>query len=273
MRTRPIPGSSSPRPPLKMACAFVGVVLILTLSFAGTLQAALDESKALRERATAFWEARVKGDWATVYDYLSGKEISSATKQQYVDYSKEKGPFVYVSYKIGDVEVADDTGWVKTAFSLRPMRFPEYPPNRVDQWQIWEKRDGKWFPVPNERLVNEHNLPPSLRPLKEERAVTARADAFWQTREKGDYAALYEYLTPSFREKISKEEFLSKKALNIYVEHEVHLAQVQGDRASVRVTVGSRPNDPNLTKMAPEFETVEQDWIKVKDQWYIDVEE
>ena len=47
--------------------------------------------------------------------------------------------------------------------------------------------------------------------------------------------------------------------------------EVEGDRAKVRITVGSRPNDPNLTKMDPEHETIVQDWIKVKDQWYVDV--
>jgi hypothetical protein len=272
VRNRRIPGVYLPWCFLKAACAIVGMLIILTISLAGPLHAAQDETKALRERATTLWEARVKGDWGTVYDYLSeSKEIGTATKQQYIDFSKEKGPFVYVSYKVGEVEVDEDTGWVKTAFALRPLRFPEYPPNRVEQWQLWEKRDGKWYPIPKERMADEPKLPPSLRPLKEERAVTARADGFWQAREKSDYGSLYQYLPPSFREKVSKEEFLGKSALNVYVDHQVHWAEVEGDRANVRVTVGSRPNDPNLTKMDPNYETILQEWIKVKDQWYLDV--
>jgi hypothetical protein len=255
----------------KAPYAIVGMLLVLTLSLAGSVQAAQDENKALRERATAFWEARVKGDWGTVYDYLSGKEIGSATKQQYIDFSKEKGPFAYVSYKLGEVDVDGDTGWVKTAFDLRPTRFPTYPPNHVDQWQVWEKRDGKWYPIPKERQEDEPKLPPRVRPLKEERAVIDRANAFWQAREKGDYALLYQYLSPSFTETVPKEEFLSKKALYMYVEHEIHWAEVEGDHAKVRVTVGTRPNDPNLTKMDPTQETIVQEWIKVKGQWYVDV--
>jgi hypothetical protein len=260
-----------PKRSLKAACAMFGMFFLLSLSFAAPLHAAQDETKALRERATTLWEARVKGDWGTVFDYLSGKEIGNATKQQYIDFSKEKGPFVYLSYKLGEVEVDGDIGWVKTAFSLRPQRFPEYPPNRVDQWHVWEKRDGNWYPIPRERMDDEPRLPPSLRPIKEERAVTARADGFWQAREKGDYGALYQYLAPSFREKVSKEEFLSKTALNIYVDHQIHWAAIEGDRAIVRLTVGSRPNDPNLSKMDPNYETTGQEWIKVKDQWYLDV--
>jgi len=266
-----IPFLFLPRPLLKTAHLIVGMLLILTLSLAGSLQAAQDESKALRERATALWEARVKGDWGTVFDYMSGKEIGDATKQQYIDFSKEKGPFIYVSCKLGEVEVDGNTGWVKTAFALKPLRFPDYPPNKLEQWQVWEKRDRKWYPVPKERLENEPDLPPRLRPIQEERAVTARADGFWQAREKGDYALLYQYLSPSFKEKVNKEEFLSKKALNLYVDHEIHWAQVQGDRANVRLTVGSRPNDPNLTKMTPNYELIVQEWIKVKDQWYVDI--
>jgi hypothetical protein len=270
MRNCRIPVFSWLRPLLKGPCAVLGMLLILSLSLAGSLQAAQDESKALRERATAFWEARVKGNWGTVYDYLSGSEIGSASKEDYVTFTKEKGPFVYLSYKVGEVDVDGDTGWVKTAYDIRPLRFPGYPPNHLEQWLVWEKRDGKWYPIPKERQEDEPKLPPRLRALKEERAVIARANEFWQAREKADYALLYQYLSPTYTKQISKEEFLEKKALYVYVEHTILWAEVEGDRAKVRVTVGTRPTDPNLTKMAPAHETIVQEWIKVKDQWYVD---
>jgi hypothetical protein len=252
-------------------CAMMGIILILSLTLANPLQAAQDDSQALRERATAFWQARVKGDWGTVYDYLSGAEIGSATKEEFVKFSNEKGPFVYPSYKLGEIEVDGDMGWAKTSFDIRPMRFPDYPPNHLEQWQVWEKRDGKWYPVPKEEQENVPKLPPRLRPLKEENAVIARANQFWQAREKADYALLYEYLPPAYREKVPKEAFLSKKALYIYVEHRILWAQIDGDHAKVRVTVGTRPTDPNLTKMDPMFDTTVQEWIKVKDQWYVNI--
>jgi hypothetical protein len=259
------------RPLLKAPCAIVGMLLILNLSLVGSLQAAQDESKALRERATAFWEARVKGDYGTVYDYLSGSEVGSATKEEYVNFTKEKGPFVYLSYKLGEVDVDGETGWVNTAFDIRPLRFPGYPPNHIEQWLVWEKVDGKWYPIPKERQEEEPKLPPRLRPLKEERAVIARANEFWQAREKADYALLYEYLSPIYTKQIPKEEFLGKKAFYVYVDHEIHWAEIEGDHAKVRVTVGTRPSDPNLTKLDPSHETTIQEWIKVKGQWYLDV--
>jgi hypothetical protein len=271
------PSHSSPggRFFLKTSFALAATFLIFGLLGSGSLQAAQDERKALTERATAFWEARVKGDWATVFDYLSESERKGGTKEQYVTFSKEKGPFHYLSFKLGDVEVEGDVGWVKTAFEVEPMKFPGLPPNKLDTWQVWEKRDGKWYPIPNERQQEVPKLPPrpDLRNLKEESAVIGRANEFWQAREKEDYKSVYQYLPPAFREKVPADEFLSKKALNTYVRHSIHWAEVSGDHAKVRITVDFRPNDPNLTKMDPSRETIMQEWIKVNNQWYLDIRE
>jgi len=257
----------------KVSFGLVTMFLLLALLGVTPLQAAQDEQKALTERATAFWQARVKGDWATVYDYLAESEKQGGTKEQYVTFSKEKGPFHYLSYKLGNVEVDGNVGWVKTAFEVEPTRFPGLPPNKIDTWQPWEKRDGQWYPIPHEQLQDVPKLPPNLRPLKEESAVIARANEFWQAREKEDYKTVYQYCPPAFREKVPAEEFLSKKALNTYVKHSVHWAEVSGDQAKVRITVDYRPNDPNLTKMEPSRETIMQQWIKVNNQWYLDIRE
>ena len=253
--------------------SFILVAMLLTLDLlaVGSLQAAQDERKALTERATALWQARVKGDWATAFDFLSDTEKRGGTKEQYIAFSKEKGPFHYLSYKLGDVEVDGDVGWVKTAYEVEPTRFPGLTPSKLDLWQVWEKRDGQWFPVPNARLQDVPKLPPRLRPLKEESAVTARANEFWQAREKEDYKSVYQYCPPAFREKVTAEEFLSKKALNVYLGHSILWAEVTGDHAKLRVAVDYRPNDPNLTKMEPTRETILQEWIKVNNQWYLDI--
>ncbi len=153
------------------------------------------------------------------------------------------------------------------------MQFPGLPPHHMDTVQLWEKRDGNWYPIPKDRQEDVPRLPPRLRPLKEENAVMARANEFWQAREKGDYGTVYQFCAPAFREKVAKEEFLSKKALNIYVGHQILFAEVAGDRAKVKATIAYRPNDPSLTKIDPAEETVMQEWIKVKDQWYLDVKE
>lgn len=250
----------------------VAMVLVLNLSLVGGLQAAQDDSKALKERAKAFWEARVKGDWATVYDYLSEAELGGHTKEQYIAFSKEKGPFTYHSYTLGEVDVDGDLGWVKTVCDFSPTQFPGVRPTHLDRWEIWEKADGKWYPLPRQQYEDYPKLPPRLRPLDAEKAVTARANGFWQAREKNDYASIYQYCSPAFRESMPVEEFLSKKAQYLYVSHQILWTEVQGDRANVRVTVGYRPNDPHLTKMAPVQETIVQPWVKIDNQWFLDIE-
>jgi len=258
---------------LKAPVALLAVFLFLGLLGSGSLQAAQDERKALTDRAKAFWDARVKGDWGTVFDFLADSEKKGGTKEQYIAFSKEKGPFRYLSYKLEDVEVESDTGWVKTAYELEPTRFPGLPPNKVNTWQVWEKWEGQWFPIPTDRQQEVPKLPPRLRPVKEESAVMARANEFWKAREKDDYKSVYQMLPPAFREKVPADEFLGKKALNTYVSHTVQWAEVSGDRAKVRITVDYRPNDPNLTKIDPQQEIILQQWLKVNNQWYLDVPE
>jgi hypothetical protein len=248
------------------------MVLVSSLVLVGTLQAAQDDSKALRERAKAFWEARVKGDWTTVYDFLSEAETGGATKEQYAAFSKEKGPFTFLSYQLGEVETEGDMGWVKTVCSFTPTSFPGVRPSHMDRWEIWEKADGKWYPVSRQQYENYPQLPPRLRPLAEEKAVTARANGFWVAREKNDYSSVYQYCSPEFKGRIPAEEFLLKKAQYLYVSHRILWAEVQGDQAKVRITVGYRPNDPHLTKMAPIEETIVQPWVKVNNEWYVDIE-
>ena len=261
----------SGRPYFGRRLVMTAMFLMVSLTLAGSLFAAQDEAKALRERATAFWEARVKGDWATVFDYLSEAERKGGTKDQYVEFTKEKGPFRYLSYKLGDVDVEGDLGWVKTAFSVTPMRFPGARPDQVDRWMVWEKRDGQWYPLTSKEEESVPKLPPRLRPVNEEKLVSARTNDFWQAREKGDYARIYQLCAPAFRQKVSETSFLSKKARNIYVGHRIEWAEVAGDHARVKVEVSFRPDDPQLTKMEPSQQTIFQQWIKVDKQWYLDI--
>ena len=245
----------------------------MPLTLPGLLQAAQDDSKALRARATVYWEARVKGDWATDYDFLSEAKRESATREQYVARTKDFGPFRYLSYKLSAAETAGDTGWVKVAYDSEPVLFPGIRPSHVDRWELWEKIDGKWFPVEPTQLEDLPKLPPSLRPMKEEAAVTGRANEFWKAREKEDYAAVYQLCSPGFRAKVPAEEFLGKKARNTYVGHRILWAEVKDDHAKLRIVVDYRPNDPSLTKMTPMQETTHQMWVKVNNQWYLDITE
>lgn len=245
--------------------------LLLSICLASPLLAAQDESKILREQATKLWEARVKGDWGTVYDCLSEEERSGLTKEKFIEARKAVGPWRYLHYKMGSVETSADMGWVKVQYSAEPVQFPGIEPRVTDRWEKWEKVAGKWTPLFHKRNDEFPQLPPSLRSLKEEKAVTARADKFWKARELNDYTAVYHLCAPSFRNQVSLDEWLTKKAQNLYLGHEILWAEVKGDRAMVRSIFEYRPDDPTLSKADPAKEVAMQNWIKVDGEWYLDV--
>lgn len=269
LRNHPVSGQRSWR------CLWPATVflLLLGLVWSSPLLAAQDESTTLREQVKAFWEARVKGDWATVYDYLFENERMGLTKEKYVEQSKERGPWRYLHYKMGAVETDEDVGWVDIEFAAEPVLFPGIKPKLVKRWEQWEKVDGKWLVVTGKHTQELPQLPPSLRPVKEEKAVKARADEFWKAREKNDYARVYELCSPDMRKKVSRAEFLGKKAMYLYSAHKVLWAEVNGDTAIVRTVFEYRPNDPSVSKMDPQEDFAMQDWIKVDGQWYLDVAE
>ena len=75
--------------------------------------AAEQDKQVLETRAKQFWEAEVKQDWGTVYGLLTPEEGVNATREQYVAFRREKGPFQYLTAQIGEVAVAGDIGWVQ----------------------------------------------------------------------------------------------------------------------------------------------------------------
>lgn len=254
-----------------LGCVMGAWFLLFTAALASTLSAAQDEGKALREAATKFWDARVKGDWAVVYDYLSEEERAGKTKGQYIEVSKAAGTWRYLQYQIHAVETSDDLGWVKIQSSAEALKFPGTKPRTVTRWEHWEKEGDRWTIVPSNRVGELPKLPPSLRQAAEEKAVTAREEEFWKARERSDYAAIYKLLAPSFRNQITLEEWLGKKAQDLYLSHQILWAEVNNDRAVVRTEYEHRLNDPMASKMTPSIDVSMQQWIKVDGQWYLDL--
>lgn len=246
-------------------------LMLLVVVCAHPLQAARDENKVLQEQATKLWDARVKGDWATVYDYLSEEEREDRTREKYVEVSKQAGPWRYLNYKIGAVEVAKDMGWVKVEYSAEPVQFPGIKPRQRDRWEKWEKVDDRWTVVPGKRAVEFPKLPPSQRPINEEKAVQARAEQFWRAQEKSDFTAIYYLCAPDFRKKVSLEQWLLMKSQRLYLSHEILWVEVTGDHAVVRTAYEYRLNDPAVSKMAPVEDVAAHDWLKVDGQWYLSI--
>jgi hypothetical protein len=258
------------KPCLKLTVFKFTVFLVATLAFLTASPAADQDAKqSLTERAHTFWNARIKGDWDTVYGFLSADETERLTKEEFVRYRKEKGPFRFLSAKIEDVAVADDLGWVKVNYTIQSAVFPDVPAREVQAWHIWQKRNSQWYPILKKAQREQlPQLPPQVRPAAEEASLAQRANELWSAKEKQDWALIYPYLEPAFREKVSEEELKKSKALYSYLSHSLEWVEVIGNHGRVKVAYSHTLNDPTLTKQEPQQDVMIEQWIKVDGQWY-----
>ncbi len=246
------------------------VLFVATLAFAlASLGADQDASQSLTERAQTFWDARVKGDWGAVYSFLSAEEKARFSKEEFVNYRKEQGPFRFHSAKIEDVAQTDDLGWVKVEYSIQSAVFADLPAENVQKWDIWQKRDGQWYPILKKAYRKSvPQLPPKMRSAQEEASLAQRANELWKAKEKEDWVLIYRYLEPSFRENVPSEEFQKSKALSSYLSHSLEWVEVIGDQGRVKVTYTHKLNDPTLTKSEPEADEMIEEWIRVDGEWF-----
>ncbi len=251
----------------KLLAIFAGFCLTM-ISLHGAPSCLAQADQGLKERAQAFWDARVREDWAVLYRYQPGADGSQAGLDEFTAFSKKNSTFRFLSFELGHTETAGDLGWVKVVSTARVKDVPSVPPRTTETWQIWEKIDGNWFPSPAKRLGEAPTRPPSMRPAADEAALTKRVNDFWEAMEKEQWALLYTYCDPEFRKAVSQEEFLQKKAHYAYVTHSVDWAEVTGDLGKVRVTCLMRPNDPHLSKVEPKDDSNVEDWTKVEGVWY-----
>jgi hypothetical protein len=251
---------------MKLVTIF-GVVFLMLASLSGVPNCLAQADQALKERAQSYWDAQVRQDWAVLYQYLTPYAQSQVGPEEFTASTKEKQPFRFLSFELVKTETAGDLGWVDLISTAQAAGF-SFPPVKTETWEQWEKIDGTWYPIEPKRRAEAPSLPPSLRPALEEAALTKRADDFWTAKEKEQWDILYDFCDPEFRQTISKEEFLKKKAHYIYVTHSVEWAEVTGDRGKVRVAYLFRSSDPYLSKLQPVGETLVEDWIKKDGAWY-----
>jgi hypothetical protein len=252
----------------KLLAILAGFCLTL-MSLHGAPACFAQADQGLKERAQAFWDARGRQDWTVLYQYQPGADRSQAGLDEFTAFSKKNAPFRFLSFELEHTETAGDLGWVKVACTARVAGYGDLPPKTTSEtWQVWEKIEGNWFPVPAKQLEELPSRPPSVRSAEDEAALTKRANDFWEAKEKEQWGLLYEYCDPEFRKTVSQEEFLQKKARYVYVAHSVVWTEVTGDKGKVKVTSLIRPNDPYLTKIEPKEDSSFEDWIKVEGIWY-----
>jgi hypothetical protein len=251
--------------PMKRNAATLGVIALLM----GNLATAQEQPReVLEQQARAFWEARIKGDWATVYDILSPEEKGDLSREQFTTLYREKAPFHFHSAQVQEVAIEDEFGWVNVAYSVRPSSEPDYPPAHVQAWNPWQRQDGQWHPLPVDQRGQLPKLPPHLRRTDEEAALSQRVHAFWLAKEKQDWARIYQFLDPAFRKQTTESQFLQRKAYFEYLSHRLEWTEVIDDQGRIKVAYTSKLNDPTLTKLEPKEEIVIEEWVKVDGQWY-----
>jgi hypothetical protein len=190
-------------------------------------------------------------------DFLPGKSFSLA------DGSVMKSErFVIRVLELGGYKIFNVPGAIGSATSS--LLLGQNLLEKFDNWTLDNRRHMLIFGHPGETGMRQ-------APYDEQAAVNGRAIEFWEARERGDYPRIYQLCAPAFRQKVSETSFLSKKAQNLYVGHRIEWTEVVGDHARVKVEVSFRPDDPHLTKIEPSKQTVFQQWIKVNNQWYLDI--
>jgi hypothetical protein len=252
---------------MKSRLVWNALVLGLLLLSTSMWSSAENELGDFRERVKVYWEARVKGDFAVLYDFHGEAQKEQLSRDEYVNASKETFPFRVLSYKLGAAEMDGDIAWVNVSYSAALVKYSNLPPRELQVLQVWIKSNGSWRPVPQEHVDN-FPKPPRLRAVAEEPVLTKRAEGYWEAREKQDLARIYEYCDPQFRGRIPRDQFLQKTMGYFYLSHRIEWVEAIGNNGRVKVTYFVRPNDPAMSKLTPIEETKVERWVKMEGEWY-----
>jgi hypothetical protein len=118
---------------------------LLALPLAAEEIAKAEPDVGLKARWQAFWEARIKEDYAAQYGLLEPK----VRRQMSVnDYIKVQGPLQYLEARIEGVTIDE----AKAVLTVRTLIRIKYPPLDQRKQEIvvreeWVKRQGEWYRV------------------------------------------------------------------------------------------------------------------------------
>jgi hypothetical protein len=124
--------------------ALVGMAL-LALPVAAQEPAQADPDAGLKARAQAFWEARIKEDYAAQYGLLEPKVRREMSLTNYI---QAQGPLQYLEARIEGVQVDEATGvlTVRTRVRIRHPLLERQTQETVVR-EAWVKRQGEWYRV------------------------------------------------------------------------------------------------------------------------------
>jgi hypothetical protein len=107
-------------------------------------QAPPSPEETLRVRATRYWDARVKGDLVTQYEYLEPRAREQVTLTGFV---RARGGVVFQSYELEEVNVVGDEGLVasRATFRVTLKDVERFGPWTQRVLMHWVKVGDQWY--------------------------------------------------------------------------------------------------------------------------------
>jgi hypothetical protein len=120
-------------------------LVLLTLPLAAQEAAKTEPEAGLKSRGQAFWEARVKEDYAAQYGLLEPKVRRQMSLTNYI---QGQGPLQYLEARIEGVQI-DEAKGVLTVRTLIRIKHPllERRSQEMVVQEEWVKRQGEWYRV------------------------------------------------------------------------------------------------------------------------------
>jgi hypothetical protein len=116
----------------------LGVILLMLTSGCSLYLMKANSEEALKQRAQRVWEAKMKGDWGTVYDMADSKFRQGTSREQFMTGSK----LVVKGFTITEAKVSADSkeGIVTVKFKTMVMTYNLEPILKEN----WVFEDGAW---------------------------------------------------------------------------------------------------------------------------------
>ncbi len=226
----------------------------------------------LAKRCYQLWNAKEKEDWKTVFAFREPDQRQSENLDEFVQYCKEHEPFRVSDFKLGKTITDGSMGWAELFYDASMSKFPAMAPRKVSRWEKWRLTDGQWYPVPTKEIAL-YPESPALRDVSEERRLRERYDELWTARVEGNWSRCYTFCDPRDKTDISEQDLANQLRLLQMVSSEIHWIEVLGGKGTVHADVTHKVTDPNLSKLPPQTAVVDEQWVKVDGEWYLDLKE
>lgn len=121
----------------------------------------VDPQVALKERVTRFWNARLKGDTASLYDFLDPETKERVTLTGYI---LGQGSFRFLSYQVQTIDIVGEKAWVNVSyrFKMTIARLAGFGPWTQESHEIWILRNETWYRPYDQSEAR--TPPPGVRP-------------------------------------------------------------------------------------------------------------